>query len=89
MVTSQNSGRWPKEQHVYEVGVSSLPINLGEALKLSNSCQTGGEAKALIQRGLVQVNGNCILQRGRKLFDGDVVEVSGKEAFRIVAHTCV
>lgn len=74
---------------MYAVGVSSLPISLGEALKLSQACQTGGEAKVLIQQGLVRVNGSCIRQRGYKLFDGDVVEVNGKEAFRIVAQTCV
>jgi ribosome-associated protein len=37
--------------------------------------QSGGQAKVLIQTGQVDVNGEMELRRGRKLYEGDVVEV--------------
>ena len=48
---------------------------LGQALKISGIAGTGGEAKVLIQFGEVLVNGEIEERRGRKLQDGDVVEV--------------
>jgi ribosome-associated protein len=51
----------------------SFPIRLDQFLKLSNLVGSGGEAKLLIQDGLVQVNGEVELRRGRKLQAGDQV----------------
>lgn len=50
-------------------------IKLDQFLKWQRIAQTGGEAKVLIQNGLVEVNGEMELRRGRKLFPGDVVQV--------------
>ncbi len=50
-------------------------IALGQALKAANVVGTGGEAKVLIQTGEVRVNGEVETRRGRKLKEGDVVEV--------------
>ncbi len=50
-------------------------ITLGQALKVANVVGTGGEAKVLIQTGEVRVNGEVETRRGRKLREGDVVEV--------------
>lgn len=48
---------------------------LGQALKVTGIAGTGGEAKVLIQLGEVLVNGEVEERRGRKLQEGDVVEV--------------
>lgn len=48
---------------------------LGQALKLADLVDTGGEAKVLVQAGDVSVNGEVETRRGRKLEAGDVVEV--------------
>lgn len=48
---------------------------LGQALKVAGIAGTGGEAKVLIQLGEVLVNGEVEERRGRKLKEGDVVEV--------------
>ena len=50
-------------------------ITLGQALKAANAVGTGGEAKILIQAGEVWVNGEVETRRGRRLREGDVVEV--------------
>jgi len=48
---------------------------LGQALKVSGLVGSGGEAKVLIQAGEVLVNGEVETRRGRKLREGDMVEV--------------
>jgi len=53
-------------------------IKLEAALKYAGVTMTGGEAKLLIQDGLVRVNGEECNQRGKKLVLGDKVEIQGK-----------
>jgi ribosome-associated protein len=55
---------------------------LGQALKAVGLVGTGGEAKVLIQAGEVSVNGEVETRRGRRLEEGDVVEV-GDERLEI------
>ena len=49
-------------------------IKLGQALKAAGFVESGVEAKMVIQDGLVKVNGEIEYQRGKKLYDGAVVE---------------
>lgn len=53
-------------------------IKLGQALKASGLVGSGVDAKFVIQDGLVKVNGATELQRGKKLYDGDLVEYNGE-----------
>ena len=57
-------------------------ITLGQALKATSIAGTGGEAKVLVQMGEVLVNGEVETRRGRRLREGDVVEV-GKERLEV------
>ena len=52
-------------------------IKLGQLLKLAGLVESGVDAKFVIQDGLVKVNGQTELQRGKKLYDGDEVEFEG------------
>ena len=52
-------------------------IKLQDLLKFANIVSTGGEAKIIIQEGLVKVNGEVCTMRGKKLRPGDDVEVDG------------
>ena len=52
-------------------------IKLGQAIKAANLVGSGVEAKFVIQDGLVKVNGQVELQRGKKLVDGDIIEFEG------------
>lgn len=58
-------------------------IKLGQALKKAGVVGSGVDAKMVILEGLVTVNGNTELQRGKKLHDGDVVTYNG-ETIQIV-----
>lgn len=56
-------------------------IKLGQALKAAGLVGSGVEAKFVINEGLTFVNGNVEKQRGKKLYDGDVVEYNGEKIF--------
>jgi ribosome-associated protein len=53
-------------------------VELGALLKLVGICDSGGEAKHLVQSGLVRVNGKVELRRGLKLAGGTRVEARGR-----------
>ncbi len=48
-------------------------IKLGQALKAAGLVDSGVMAKLVIKDGQVRVNGEIEYQRGKKLYDGDVV----------------
>lgn len=54
-------------------------IKLGQALKVAGLVGSGVDAKFVINDGLVFVNGKVETQRGKKLFDGDVIEFEGQK----------
>lgn len=49
-------------------------IKLGQVLKATGLVDSGVVAKEVIQNGEVKVNGEVDNRRGRKLYDGDIVE---------------
>ena len=53
-------------------------IKLGQALKAAKLVGSGVEAKIVILDGKVKVNGQVELQRGKKLYDKDVVSFAGE-----------
>ena len=54
-------------------------IKLEAALKFANVTASGGMAKAVIQDGLVQVNGEVCTMRGKKLYPGDRFSFQGSQ----------
>lgn len=54
-------------------------IKLGQALKACGLAESGVDAKIAIQNGLVKVNGETEYQRGKKLYDGDLVSFQDEE----------
>lgn len=54
-------------------------IKLGQALKAAGLVESGVEAKIVIQNGEVKVNNVTETQRGKKLYDGDIVSFDGQE----------
>lgn len=62
-----------------EVQIRDESIRLGQFLKLASLIENGADAKAVIGDGLVQVNGDVEVRRGRQLRSGDVVAFEGHE----------
>ena len=54
-------------------------IKLGQAMKAVALVSSGVEAKEFIQSGLVKVNQEVELRRGRKLYNGDIFTFEGEE----------
>ncbi|GGL25787.1 RNA-binding S4 domain-containing protein [Nocardia jinanensis] len=63
-----------------DVPVDDGAIRLGQFLKLANLIESGAEAKTVIAAGLVRVNDEVELRRGRQLQAGDVVAIAGHSA---------
>lgn len=54
-------------------------IRLCDALKFAGIAETGGIAKLMILDGEVTVNGEPCLQKGKKLYPGDVFSLEGEQ----------
>ena len=59
-------------------------IKLEALLKFTGAVGTGGESKLRIQEGEVKVNGEVCTMRGKKIHNGDRVELNG-EVFTVSA----
>lgn len=67
----------PINSEIKNVTVKTLPIKLGQFLKICNCVQDGIEAKIRILNGEVEVNGEIDTRRGRQLKAGDTVLYEG------------
>jgi len=61
-----------------DVEIRGETILLGQLLKLAGIADSGGEARELVQDGVVSVNDEVETRRGRQLHHGDVVEAGGE-----------
>ena len=61
------------------IEISTEFIKLQQLLKLADIVGYGSDAKMLILNGQVKVNGEIAHARGKKIREGDIVEVEGEE----------
>ena len=64
---------------INKIKITTEFIKLDALLKFSSMVGSGGEAKALIQDGMVKVNGEVCTMRGKKIRPGDKVSLDGQE----------
>lgn len=67
-----------------QVSIHTDFIKLDQFLKFAGAAQTGGNAKELVQQGVVTVNAEICTMRGKKIRVGDVVELNG-ERYEVTA----
>lgn len=67
----------PKES--IQVKIKTEFIKLDSLLKYAGLTETGGEAKEIVQQGLVSVNGEVCTMRGKKIRPSDKVSVENYE----------
>ncbi len=53
-------------------------VKLQQLMKLADVVGQGSDAKALIQEGYVKLNGEVCTMRGKKVYDGDIMEFEGE-----------
>jgi len=56
-----------------EVIITKEPIELYKILKFEGLCSSGGEAKSVIEEGLVSVDGAIETQKRKKIVSGDCI----------------
>ncbi len=61
------------------LAISGEYIELYKVLKIENMATSGGEAKFMISKGLVLVNGEVETRKRRKTRAGDIVEYNGEQ----------
>ncbi len=54
-------------------------IRLGQLLKAVGFVESGVDAKDVILQGMVKVNGETAYQRGKKCYEGDVIDFEGQQ----------
>ena len=62
-----------------EIEIKTEYIKLEQLLKYANLVETGGMAKQAIQEGLVLLNGELEVRRGKKIYKGDIVKFNNEE----------
>ena len=62
-----------------KVKIKTEYITLGQLIKYLGIVSTGGEIKAFLVENTVFVNENAENRRGKKLFNGDILNVLGKK----------
>jgi ribosome-associated protein len=62
-----------------EFALNSEYIELTGLLKVTGMAMTGGEAKQMVDEGLVKLNGTIESRRRAKIRSGDIVEVNGEK----------
>ncbi len=64
---------------MHEIILKSEYIKLGQAIKAAGLVGSGVDAKMVIIDGDVKLNGKVEYQRGKKLYNGDIVEYQGEK----------
>ena len=67
-----------------EVSIDTEFIKLDQFLKYVSVVQTGGQAKMMISEGIIKVNGEVALERGRKIRKNDIVEIEDFDSFVVI-----
>ena len=75
-----------KDDEIEIVEINTEFIKLDQLLKWANFTASGVESKMFILNGEVKVNGEIETRRGKKIYDGYIVEFNG-EKIKVKAST--
>lgn len=62
-------------------------VTLNQFLKIAGIAYTGGEGKEMIQEGIIFVNDEQEIRRGRKIRNGDEIKISGFDTVYVAVVT--
>ena len=62
-----------------DVTINREPVELYKILKFEGLVESGGEAKAVIEQGMVKVNGEVETRKRKQIVSGDLIEFSGEK----------
>lgn len=67
-----------------EIKIDTEFIKLDQFLKHAGVVQTGGQAKMMIQDGIIKYNGEVTTQRGKKIRKDDIIEIEDYDSFLVI-----
>lgn len=69
-----------------DIKIDTETIQLDQFLKWAGVIASGGEVKPMLEDEMIRRNGEVETARRRKLAVGDVVEIEGVGAWRVIAQ---
>ncbi|QBP42926.1 S4 domain-containing protein YaaA [Paenisporosarcina antarctica] len=69
------------------IQINTEYVTLGQLLKMTDAISSGGMAKWFLSENEIIINGEVDQRRGRKLRNGDVINIPRCGQFRIVEQT--
>ena len=69
-----------------EIKFNTEFIKLQQFIKLARVVGQGSDAKMLILDGIVKVNGDICLERGKKIRNGDIIEIEDFGTFKAIGE---
>lgn len=69
---------------IEDIRIETEEIQLDQFLKWAGVLASGGEVKMLIENRQIKRNGETESARRRKLHSGDIIEIEGLGAWRVV-----
>ena len=67
-----------------EIKIETEFIKLDQFLKYAGIVQTGGEAKMMIKDGMIKLNKEVVLERGKKIRKDDILEIEDYDTFLVI-----
>lgn len=65
------------------IEITTEYIKMDQLIKFAGIVANGSDAKLMIADGLVRVNGDLCTQRGKKIRNGDIIEVKDFETLEV------
>lgn len=69
---------------IEDIRIETEEIQLDQFLKWAGVLASGGEVKMLIENRQIKRNGETESARRRKLYAGDIIEIEGLGAWRVM-----
>lgn len=66
-----------------EIAIHTETIQLDQFLKWAGAAESGGQVKEMVSAGMVEINGETVSERRKKLQPGDVVAVKGYGSWKV------
>lgn len=71
-----------------EVEINKEPVELYKILKFEGMVSSGGEAKLVVEQGLVLLNGKVETRKRKKIMSGDIIEyASDKIGIKFIGNS--
>ena len=66
------------------IEINTDSIQLDQFLKWAGIIETGGQVKLLIDDQIVELNGQAVTEKRKKLKDKDIITIKGLGSFQVV-----